>query len=522
MSNINRRQLLQGIGGFTVGTVIINQHRILEAATPRIEIHVTDSQGKPLDSKILDNLYFLNLQDHPIPELPRQVTQGKLFSDSPQFPFAIALKMLVEGFGEVTLYADNKGQGYSSTDFPLNLNLAFAETRIYRVSQAVSVWKKEAIQFPNTLESRLEKAKAYYNKALNTDDIYLKAKWFNSSIVESLKAGEEAVFLQAKQKITARKNFLFGCNFFGYPEKGEEYNQRFKELFNFATIPFYWKYFEPKLGQKNWPNINQRVTWLQQHDITPKGHPLVWFHEIGIPDEVRKKSYDEIKTLIARHIEEVTRYYRGKINYFDIINEPHGILWANELGYSLEQFVELTQIASEASYKGNPEIIRIINNCCLWAENVAYGKPPQHSPYEYLQNCLRNNIPFEFIGLQLYYPEQDMFEINRLLERFGQLGKPIHITELGVSSSTKTDESSYFKEPIGLWHFPWSETVQADWIEQFYTICYSKNYIYGISWWDLADGGSFMPYGGLLNKDMSPKIGFYRLKELLNQWNKIN
>lgn len=72
---------------------------------------------------------------------------------------------------------------------------------------------------------------------------------------------------------------------------------------------------------------------------------------------------------------------------------------------------------------------------------------PQHSPYEYLQTCLKSDISFEVIGLQLYYPDQDMFEINRLLERFSQLGKPIHITELGVSSSNQKDENSYFKEP---------------------------------------------------------------------------
>lgn len=519
MTKINRRQLLQGIGGFTVGTVITNKHLILNAATPRIEIQVWDSQGNLLDSKKLDNLYFLDLRDNPIPELPRQVTAGKLFSDSPQFLFAIALKILVDGFGEVTLYADNKSQGYSPQDFPLNLNLAFAESRLYRVSQTVSLWKKEGIQFPSTLESRLEKAQSDLEKAINTNEIATKLKWCNSSLVESLWVGEEAVFIQAKQKIQERKNFLVGCNFFGYSQKGEEYNKRFQELFNFATIPFYWKYFEPKLGQKDWNSNNLKVNWLQQHQIIPKGHPLVWFHEVGIPDEVRTKPYSEIKNIIAQRIEEITRYYQGKINYFDIINEPHGIIWANELGFSLEQFIELTQIASEASYKGNPNLVRIINNCCLWAENVSYGKPPQHSPYEYLKACLEANIAFEVIGLQLYYPDQDLFEINRLLERFSQLGKPIHITELGVSSSTQKDESSYFLEPTGLWRSPWSETIQADWIEQFYTICYSKNYIEAISWWDLADGGSFMPYGGLLNRDLTPKLGYDRLKELLKQWN---
>ncbi len=121
------------------------------------------------------------------------------------------------------------------------------------------------------------------------------------------------------------------------------------------------------------------------------------------------------------------------------------------------------------------------------------------------------------MGIQLYYPHKDMFEINRLLERFSSLGKPIHITELGVSSSTKRDETSYLKDVFGLWHEPWSEKVQADWIEQFYTVCYSKPYIKAISWWDLPDGG-FWPHGGLVNVDLQPKESYLRLQRLIRHW----
>jgi hypothetical protein len=275
MSKVNRRQVLQGIGGFTIGTVLGDRSLILKAATPKIEIQAWDSQGIPLDRKLLDNLYFLDLRDNPIPEPPRQVAPGKLFSDSPPDPFTIALKLRVDGFGEVTLYGDRQGQGYSNKDFPLNLNLAFAETRLFRVSQAVELWEKQGIQFPPTLDSRLAKAQAHLEKAKGTADLSMKAKWSNSSLVESLWAGEEAVFTQAKQKIILRKNFLFGCNFFGYPTRGEIYTQRFGELFNFATLPFYWNSFEPKLGQKNWTDIDRKLNWLQQQSITAKGHPLV-------------------------------------------------------------------------------------------------------------------------------------------------------------------------------------------------------------------------------------------------------
>jgi GH35 family endo-1,4-beta-xylanase len=139
-----------------------------------------------------------------------------------------------------------------------------------------------------------------------------------------------------------------------------------------------------------------------------------------------------------------------------------------------------------------------------------------------MQACLAANVPFEATGLQLYYPNHDLLEIDKMLERFARLGKPIHITELGVPSATTEDKNSSMVTPFGYWHQPWSETIQADWIEQFYTLCYSKSYIEAITWWDFSDQiGHFWAHGGLLNTEGKPKESFDRLKALLTQWNHL-
>lgn len=522
---MKRRQLLQFSGGLTLAALTANYPRQLNALDqPDIQIQAFTPEGLILDNKSLSQLYFLALNDEPLPYIYPRIQAGYFIDKCPSIPFAIALKLEIKGFGKVTLYADNKGQGYTAANFPLNFNLAGAESRIYRVKQAIYQWQKQGYSFPLNISNRLEKAEDYFQKAQKAESRIFKAKLCNDSLVESLWAGEEAVIAQSQQAITrqnSRPDFLFGGNFFGYPQYGEEYSNHFQKLFNLATVPFYWASFEPQQGQPKFTKIEQKINWLEKHQIIPKGHPLVWFHSAGIPPWIQDKSYQEIKTLTFQRIKEITAYYRSKIPYYDIINEPHGISWANQLNYTLEQFLELSQIAAEASRQGDPEIIRIINNCCLWAENVPYDQPPQYSPYQYLKACLEAEIPFEIIGLQLYYPDQDMFEINRLLERFSQLGKPIHITELGVSSATEIDETAFLKEPTGLWHKPWNEMIQADWIEQFYTICYSKSYIKAISWWDLIDG-QFWPHGGLLRRDLTPKPAFYRLQSLIKKWQNQN
>ncbi|MEG3437632.1 endo-1,4-beta-xylanase [Pannus brasiliensis CCIBt3594] len=495
-----------------------------EITESMVEMTAFTAKGEPLARKPLDQLYFLTLDDEPIPNPPRVVEPGKLLSRLPDIPFAIALKLSVTDFGEVFLYADNRGEGYSRADFPLNLNLAFADSRFYRVRSSIELWRKQGFSFSPEIFQRLEKAERYLNRGREAEDSKERARYCDLSLNESLYAGEEAVFSKASQIIarkSPRPDYLFGCNFFGHPQQGEEYDRLFKNLFDFATVPFYWRYFEPKLGEKNFASVDTSVNWLLSQDITPKGHPLVWFHEIGFPEEIREKSFAEITDLVARRVREITAYYRGKINYYDVINEANGLAWANELQFSLEQFIELTRIAAVESRRGNPEVFRIVNNCCLWAENVAYHQPPQHSPFEYLRSILDAGIEFEAIGLQLYYPDRDFFEIDRLLDRFSRLGKTIHITELGVSSSTEIDETSYLKEPAGRWRKPWSEEVQAAWIEQFYTLCYSKSYIEAISWWDLTDNGNFWPNGGLVRKDMTPKLGYLKLQELIHEWRGI-
>ena len=53
-------------------------------------------------------------------------------------------------------------------------------------------------------------------------------------------------------------------------------------------------------------------------------------------------------------------------------------------------------------------------------------------------------------------------------------GKPIHITELGLPSAQEDEPNQHNQRATFPWHGDaWTETMQADWIEQFYTLCYA-------------------------------------------------
>lgn len=520
---MRRRTILQLGGSVGIG-LALSRASVADAAASRLSLKMQAwlPDGTPLSRHALNQLYFLDLQQEPLPNPPRQVKVGCLWSAVPSaMPFAIALRLPVSGFGEVVLYADRQGQGLTPKDFPLNLNLAFAQTRIQRVQVAFRQWQRMGFTFTAEMEDRLEEAIAALRRAEATTTHVAQIYACNTALAASLWLGEQLVFAKAQQTIgryQSSRTFRFGCNAFGYPQAGPEYERYFRQVFNFATVPFYWKPFEPQQGKPEFAQRDQVVSWLERNGITPKGHPLAWFHEVGVPDWVRNQPYAELKRLLHQRIVEVVAHYGDRIPYYDVINEAHGAPWANLLNYTPEQFLELTQLAATAAHQANPRIVRILNCCCLWGEAVAYYPPPQRSPYQYLKACIAAGIPFEVIGLQLYYPDQDFFEMDRLLERFGQLGKPLHITELGVSSATGIDAQSLLQDARGLWHAPWSETIQADWVEQLYTLCYSKPYIEAISWWDFSDQSCFWPFGGLLDQHMRPKAALYRLRTLLAQW----
>ncbi|MEB3288599.1 MAG: endo-1,4-beta-xylanase [Leptolyngbya sp.] len=521
---MERRSFLRTATGSLLVPPIVHDlsTRLAWAEGEFLEILAYRPDGVPVSADRLQQLYSLDLDHEPLPNPERRIEPGQVWLRPPtSAPFALALQLPVEGFGDVTLYADHQGRGFTPADFPLVLNAAFARDRLHRVNQAVAQWRRQGYGIPQAIADRLHKAEHFLQRGNQAPDRAHQVALWDQSLRESLWAGEEIALSRARQRIARtapRPSFQFGCNAFGHPHLGATYDRYFSALFDTATVPFYWQPFEPDPGQFNDTTLDQQVAWLRAEGIQPKGHPLVWFHEIGIPDWVRPMTYDQVKTAIRQRILTITRRYGDRIPAYDVINEAHHVPWSNDLDYSPDQLIELTHLACEAAREGHPTVKRIVNSCCLWARNVAIYGPPQRSPLQYLRACLAANIDFEVIGLQLYYPDQDMFEIDRMLDRFIALGKPIHITEMATSSAPGLDEQSSLGEAQGLWHAPWSEAVQADWVEQIYTLAYSKPEIEAATWWDFSDQGTFWPFGGLLNRNQQPKAAYYRLSALKRAW----
>ena len=311
-----------------------------------------------------------------------------------------------------------------------------------------------------------------------------------------------------------RHEFHFGCNIFSfdsfngaqYAGYNESYRIYFKNLFNYAVLPFYWRIYEPEKGvfpKEKW--LNNTLDWCLKNNITTKGHPLLWTREAGIPDWISLENDTLVYYMIQNRVSSIVHKYRGKIQNWDVVNEPaHTRTFA---GLSTYDYVSHSL---SWAHQANPNAQLTINDYGIIGHD--FGTGPF---FNLLKQIISNNCPINYIGLQSHEPRTDWIpatEIWASFEAYSRLGKPLYITEFEPISSPVPITNSWKK---GVW----SEENQAEYARRFYTIAFSHPSVKGIIWWDLSDLTSWLEGGGLLRSDMTPKRVYNVLYDLIhNKW----
>jgi endo-1,4-beta-xylanase len=458
--------------------------------------------------------------------------------------FSVNARWYVEGFGYVWLSADNAGRKYTLADASktgqFHLNYEFARSRIARNREVRSRYEKDGTRFSAEVKHLTALSEELFEDATKRlTDGERAARLSDRCLKYALWVGEKIELEKAKSDIERRKrtdHVQFGCETRQYIwAKSEDFVKRFVEVMNHATITHYvwdtwYELFEPREGVYNWGIKDNIVNWLTEHGITIEGRPLLWFHPAVTPEWLKNKNFDELKKYVENHVRNLVGHYGDKVHEWEVVNEYHD--WANIHNHTPEQITEIVRLACDKTKETNPKIVRVLNNCCPWAEYAARGRMagmdatrPLRSPRKFLQEITDAGVEYEVLGIQIYFPQRDLSDIVRLLERLAVIGKPIAITEIGASSNliapTSTGAITGSKDEPYAWHRHWDEELQADWLEQVYTIYYSKPYINAINWYDFSDFRPFIINGGLIREDSTPKRSHERLKRLLASWNRL-
>ncbi|MFW7413503.1 endo-1,4-beta-xylanase [Demequina sp. SO4-18] len=293
---------------------------------------------------------------------------------------------------------------------------------------------------------------------------------------------------------------------------------RYLELYNATTLPFYWRGFEPRRGEPDTERLRKTAQWFVDHGVSVKGHPLLW-HTLA-PQWLLELDDAEAESVMRARIARETRDFAGVVDLWDAINEavilpvftadPNAV---TRLAQSKGR-VEMVRLAFESAREGNPNARLVLNDFDLSAD------------YERLiEQCLEAGIQIDAIGLQThmhqgYRGEDAVWDI---LERFARFGLPLQMTETTLVSGDLmpphiVDLNDYVVDD---WpSTPEGEERQADEIVRHYRTLVSHPAVESIAYWGLTDEGAWLGApAGLLRSDGSPKPAFDALHGLIKgEW----
>lgn len=298
----------------------------------------------------------------------------------------------------------------------------------------------------------------------------------------------------------------------------ENFAKRWLDLYNMATLPFYWGSFEPTEGNPRTEELMTAARWFKDNGVVLKGHPLMW-HTVA-PKWLLGKPIDEVERLQRERIRRDVGQFAGLIDIWDAINEvvimPVFDAEDNAITPLARQKgrVETIRIAFEEARAANPNVTLLLNDFDM------------STAYECLiEAVLEAGIPIDKLGLQSHQHQGywGREKTDRVLSRFERYNLPIHFTETTLLSG---DEMPKHIIDLNDWQVdqwpstPEGEARQADEMAEWYRSLVAHPLVEAITYWGLGDRGMWLNApGGLLRADGSTKPSFDRMRDLIKgEW----
>ena len=338
--------------------------------------------------------------------------------------------------------------------------------------------------------------------------------------------------------------FRFGANIFMLDEmeseyKNSTYKELFKNLFNLATLPFYWCDLEPEKGKtrykKGSPRVYRRpspdlcLEFCEENGIEAREHALAYEH--FFPDWLKDADTDTVKRELERRYCEISERYADKCPTVEITNEMEWNKGKTKF-YDDKDFIKYCFELGEKYFRGNTLCSNEHTWLC-WADRCR----ATDKYYSYIEANMLKGARIDAIGMQyhLFYRAEKLYEETRTLldpnsiyghmNLYSNLSNNLQVTEVTVPSYSWEEDD---------------EQLQADVVEFLYSIWFSHPSVTQIIYWNLVDGYAYCPdsdpvkiretqgnmeigenyyHGGLLRFDMTPKKAYFKLMELIkDKW----
>ncbi len=411
---------------------------------------------------------------------------------------------------------------------PYNLNIELARSQVMRIAQKQEDWGLFDYAGAGGLNEEFADVRRLFTDSLKSRDPAKAAAIADRAIGRGITLGEKIALFHADVFLSRRKltpttdgGAYFGCVAdLAAPPNG--YRKLLRENFDFVSIPTPWKHLEPKERQYEHGTVDTWMNWAVKAGKRIHAGPLLSFDPMHLPDwlYIWENDFDTLRDLIYEHVQHTVDRYKRHVRAWNVVSGIHA---NNSFNLSFEQLMELTRMTCLLVKKIAPRRQVMIELTLPWGE---YYSRNQRTipPLLYADMAVQSGIKFDAFGLQVFmgmpadgYYVRDLMQISAMLDEFVSLGKPLHVTACQVPSEAappapEATEPGQSALEAGRWHAPWSQRLQAEWLQAFLRISLSKPFIETVCWRDLADHEAYhMPHGGLCRDTMEPKLAYREL-----------
>ncbi len=300
------------------------------------------------------------------------------------------------------------------------------------------------------------------------------------------------------------------------PLKNEAmYSNTLVNEFNMVVAENHMKFenLEPSSNNFDFSLADRIVGVALSNNMKIRGHVLLWHNQSGWAAYVNNPA--AMSNILSNHIFTVMRYYSNKVEYWDVVNEAiddnipnkpvsyynhlRKSFWWTNLG---NDYIEYAfQLARQA----DPTAKLFYNDYGIEATNFK-----SDATFLLVSNLKAKGL-VDGIGFQMHIsadnpPVDRGFNVN--LQRFGNLGLEIHVTEMDVRIPVPATEQNL--------------TLQADTYKRTVATCLSNTNVKAIVLWGFTDKYSWIPqfiegWGAALifDENYNKKKAYYGVAEAL-------
>ncbi len=205
---------------------------------------------------------------------------------------------------------------------------------------------------------------------------------------------------------------------------------------------------EPQQNSFSFTQGDRIYNWaVQNGNKMVRGHTLAWYSQQ--PSWMQSMSGSTLRQAMINHINGVMAHYKGKIPYWDVVNEAlddnNGGRRDSNLQRSGNDWID---VAFQTARAADPAAKLCYNDYNI--DNWTWAKT--QGAYNMVRDMKARNIPIDCVGFQGHFNSGSAYNSNyrTTLSSFAALGVDVAITELDVEGASPTTYAAIINDCLAV------------------------------------------------------------------------